>query len=76
MQNFFSQNKVLVIEERILRRRVLATLHWSETSWYSHWIGKTKLKPAERICMEKILQDIRDEVEQGLDLIEYNNNNR
>ncbi len=73
MQNFLKDHNVLIIEERVFKDRVCATLGFTERQWYYRSINKTALTNAERIVMEQVLDKIRAEVASGvLDLCSYN----
>ena len=73
MQNFFKDNRVLIVEERAFKDRVCQKLGFTERQWYNRVGEKTALGTAERIVMEQVLKDIRAEVAAGtLDLHAYN----
>lgn len=74
MQNFLLSTGLTVFEEKCFKSRVLQKLEWSETVWYNKMNSRTALTAAERIVMEQVLTEIRQEVSAGtLDLRAYNN---
>lgn len=73
MYDFFSQNKVLVMEASVLKDRACQQLGWTEKQYWYRSTYKQQLTPAERIAMGTILNTIRVEVAEGnIDLRAYN----
>lgn len=63
MKDFMKDEAVLVREEPRLQELALEQLRWTRTQWWDRLRGRVALKPAERIALHKILQQVRQELE-------------
>lgn len=74
MKNFLLETGLTVIESSCFKDRVFVKLGWTPDVWWNKVKGRTPLKPAERLVLEQVLTEIRQEVSAGtLDLRAYNN---
>lgn len=75
MKNFIHEVQLLVGEERILRQKAQEKLGWTSDQWYDRFSGRVALKPAERIALEVLTKEIREEKEEAeRQEIEYKKN--
>lgn len=69
MKEFYKQSGILVIEWEEFERSILQGTHglmFSAEQWKNRRIGRTRLKPEERIAMIHVLEKIRESKEQVL----------
>lgn len=61
MKNFIHEVQLLVGEERVLRQKAQEKLGWTTDQWYDRFSGRVALKPAERIALEVLTKEMREE---------------
>ena len=71
LQEFISENKVLVCEYEAFRARTAHpdySLGWSRSQFNDRYTGRTKLKDSEVLALKQILYSIRHPQDQLLNL--------
>lgn len=67
MKKFLEENNVLATELPRLKKKILDPLrlfHLTESQWYNRHKGLTPLTLAERECMKRALDEVREELQQ------------